>query len=274
MHSNVRVKMAIVVKPTGALRICINSRDLNKALAREQHTLPTLNSMLHKVQGAEVFSKADLCYGYWHVHLDEDSSILAAMTTPYQPTSGAAYHLVWVSHQEIFQKCMPAALEDLPSIHVIADDVLICGNSKTRADAMKNHDETMDALLNCCLDMNIVLNPDKFVYKTQKIPFTGHILTDQGILPDLKKYRPLWTCPTQAESVSAVGHLNGCINYLSRYIPHLANLTKPLQDLTHKHVTFKWEAHHTEAVDKIKKALVSVPALAYFDTNSPVTICI
>ena len=53
-------QMAVVIKPTGVLRICIDPRGLNKGLVRERHTLPTLDSMLHKVQGAKVFSNADL----------------------------------------------------------------------------------------------------------------------------------------------------------------------------------------------------------------------
>ena len=194
------------------------------------------------------------------------------MATPFQTYKWRRLPFDLSVSSEIFQKCVQAALEDLPNVHVIAaDDILICCNSKTLVDAMKSHDETMDAFLNCCLDMNIVLNPDKFVYKTQKIPFMGHILIDQGILPDPEKVHAFENMP-YPESVSAVQHLNGCINYLSRYIPYLADLAKPLRDLTHKDVTFKWEAHRTEAVDQIKRALVSAPALAYFDINSPVTI--
>ena len=225
--------MAVVVKPTGALRICIDPRGLSQALMRERHTLPTLDSMLHKAQGAKVFSKADLRHGYWHLRLDEDSSDLTTMATPFQTYKWRRLPSGLSVSSEIFQKRVQAALEDLPNVHVIADDIMICGNGKTLADAMKSHDETMDAFLNRYLDMNIVLSPDKFVYKTQKIPFMGHILTEQGILPDPEKVQAIEDIP-YPESVSTVRRLNGCINYLSRYIPHLADLAKPLRDLTHK----------------------------------------
>ena len=48
-------QMAVVAKPSDALRICINPRGLNKALVRERLTLPTLDTMLYKVQGAKSF---------------------------------------------------------------------------------------------------------------------------------------------------------------------------------------------------------------------------
>ena len=195
--------------------------------------------------------KADLRHGYWHLHLDEDMSDLTAMATPFQTCKWRRLPFGLSISSEIFQKQVQSALKDLPNVHVIADDVLICGNGKTMADAMKRHDETMHAFLNRYLDMNIVLNPDQFVYKTQKISFMGHILTDQGILPDSENIQVIEDMP-YPESVSVVRRLNDCINYLSRYIPHLADLAKPLRDFTHKDVTFRWEAHHTEAVDKIK----------------------
>ena len=70
----------------------------------------------------------------------------------------------------------------------------------------------------------------------------------------------------------AIRHLNGCVNYLSCLIPHLTVLIKRLRDLTHKGVTFKRKPHHSEAGEKLNKALISAPVLAYFDTNGPVTV--
>ena len=226
-------QMAVVAKLSGALRICINPRGLNKALMRACHTLPTLDTMLHKVRGAKVFSKADLRNGYWHLHLDEASSNLTTMATPFQTYKWRRLPFGLSISSEIFQKRVQAAFKDLPNVHVIADDILICGHGKTMTDVMKNHDDTINALLNRCLETNIILNPDKFVYKTQKIQFMGHILTDQGILPDTGKVQAIVDMPFP-DNVSAVRRLNGCISYLSRYIPHLADLTKPLRDLTHK----------------------------------------
>ena len=152
---------------------------------------------------------------------------------------------------------MQAAFKDLPNVHIIADDILICGHGKTMTDAMKNHDDTMNAFLNHCLYTNIIFNPDKFVYKMQKIQFMGHILTDQGILPDPEKVQAIVDIPFP-DNAAAVRRLNGCINYLSRYTPHLADLTKPLRDLTHKGVAFKWETYHTEAVERIKTAPIYI----------------
>ncbi|KAK7087943.1 hypothetical protein V1264_021931 [Littorina saxatilis] len=75
--------MVVATKKSGSLRICIDPRPLNKALKREHYTLPVLEDILPKLAHARVFSKLDLSNAYWHVHLDEESSLLTTFQTPY-----------------------------------------------------------------------------------------------------------------------------------------------------------------------------------------------
>ena len=87
--------------------------------------------MLHNVQGAKVFSKADLHHGCWHLRLDEDLSNLTTMATPFQTYKWRRLLFGLSVSSEIFQKQVQAALEDLPNVHVIANDILICGTGKS-----------------------------------------------------------------------------------------------------------------------------------------------
>lgn len=264
-------QMTVVVKPDGKKRICIDSRSLNTALMREHHTLPTLDSMLHKLKGAKVFSKADLRNGYWHVHLDEASSDLTVMATPFGRYKWRRLPFGLNVSSEIFQKRIQCAFEDMDNVHVIADDALICGYGDTLETALKDHDRALHAFLQRCQSTGIVLNPAKLVFKTTQTSFMGHILTDKGILPDPAKVQAITELPYPTD-VASVRRLCGLVNYLSRFIPHLADTAKPLHDLTCKGIAFTWEAHHTEAVEKLRKDLSSAPLLAYFDNNAPVTI--
>ena len=63
--------MVLNVKRNGKLRICIDPRDLNKALLRE-----------HYLAGAKYFSKLDATSGFWQMPLDEDGSYLTTFNTP------------------------------------------------------------------------------------------------------------------------------------------------------------------------------------------------
>ena len=63
--------MVVVKKRSGALRVRIERPELNKVLQREHYTLPILEDVLHELQGAIVYSKADHSSGYWPVKLDD-----------------------------------------------------------------------------------------------------------------------------------------------------------------------------------------------------------
>ena len=75
-------QMAVVHKPSGRLRICIDPQLLNAALKREHYKLPVFDDVLPKLKDAKVFSKLDVREAYWHVRLDEESSKLTTMITP------------------------------------------------------------------------------------------------------------------------------------------------------------------------------------------------
>ena len=63
-------------KPNGQLRICLDPKDLNRAIRMEHHVIPSLDEILPKLTGAKYFSIVDAKCGYWNVELDEQSSFL------------------------------------------------------------------------------------------------------------------------------------------------------------------------------------------------------
>ena len=74
--------MAVVRKPSGKLRICIDPQSLNEALKREHYKLPTLEDVLPTLSNAKVFSKFNV-EAFWHITLDDESSFLTTMATPF-----------------------------------------------------------------------------------------------------------------------------------------------------------------------------------------------
>ena len=76
-------QMALAEKSNGEIRICIDPAPLNEALMREHYKLPTLDDILGQLNGAKLFTKLDVKEAYWHVRLDEASSKLTTMITPF-----------------------------------------------------------------------------------------------------------------------------------------------------------------------------------------------
>ena len=104
-------QMAIVKKPNGDLRICIDPQPLNKALQREQYKLPVLDDILPELSEAKIFSKLDIKQAYWHVTLDEKSSKLTTMITPFGRYKWNRLPFGLKVSSEIFQKELPLCLD-------------------------------------------------------------------------------------------------------------------------------------------------------------------
>ena len=67
-----------VMEPNGSLRLCLDPKDLNKAVERNQWYSRTKDSILPKFKTLK-----DTTSGYWHVVLDLDNSLLTMFNTPW-----------------------------------------------------------------------------------------------------------------------------------------------------------------------------------------------
>ena len=74
----------IVNKPSAknGIRLCIDSRPLNTALKCSEYPIPTVDHLLIEIKDAKVFTLADIKSTFWHVPLDEPSSLLTTFNIP------------------------------------------------------------------------------------------------------------------------------------------------------------------------------------------------
>ena len=114
--------LVIVEKKNGSLRLCLDPRDLNKAIKREHYKIPTMTEIASEFVGKTMFSTLDLKDGYWHVKLDEDSSLLCTFNTPFGRYRFTRMPFGIKSASEVFQKKNEEAFAGIPGIHIVADD--------------------------------------------------------------------------------------------------------------------------------------------------------
>jgi len=62
-----------VPKKDNKLRLCLDSKELNKEIQREHYSLPTIEEVATCLYGAKCF---DARHWFWHIQLDEALSIL------------------------------------------------------------------------------------------------------------------------------------------------------------------------------------------------------
>ena len=70
-----------VTEPDGSIRLCLDPKDLNKAIKRNQWYSRTLDDILPHLSKAHAITLNDATSGYWHVTLDLQSSLLTTFNT-------------------------------------------------------------------------------------------------------------------------------------------------------------------------------------------------
>ena len=99
------------------------------------------------------------------------------------------------------------------------------------------------------------------------------MLTENGVEPDEAKVKAINKMEAQTDK-NSVERLLGTVNYLGKFIPNLATLTKPIRELLKKEVEFQWSFEQQKAFQNIKDTLAmdEGPVLKFFDVSKPVTI--
>lgn len=258
-------QMVICQKKSGDIRICLDPTSLNQFLRREHYKLPTLQDILPRLNGATMFSTCDLKHGYWHMQLDEESSTLTTMATPWGRYRWRRVPFGLNISSEVFQKRLHQALDGLIGIACVADDILVYGKTK------KEHDANLEALLQRCQCLGIRLNKDKCEFHVSEVPFMGHVISKDGLKVDPKKVEAITDMPTP-KSKKDIERLRGMVNYLSQFVPKLSDVFAPLNELTHLDVEWQWSTAQTNSFTKVKKMIASAPTLAYYDASKDLLI--
>ena len=72
-----------VMKSNGSLRLCLDPKDLNKAIKRNQWYSRTIDDILPELAKSKYKTLKDVSSGYWHIVLDLASSLLTMFNTPW-----------------------------------------------------------------------------------------------------------------------------------------------------------------------------------------------
>ena len=264
---------ALVVAPkkNGDMRICIDPRPLNQALKRERYQLPVLEDVLPDLAQARVFSTVDLRSGYWHVSLDTESSFLTTFSTPFGRYRWTRLPFGLSVSSEIFQRRLHQAIDHLQGLICIADDIMIYGVGADHDEAVRDHDRKLQALLARCQDVGINLNSRKMKICQYSVLFLGHLITKDGIMPDPGKIEAIKKMP-KPHDIPGVQRLNGFVNYLAKFLPHLSDVMAPIRQLTHKHVEWNWAKAQDDAFNNIKTLVTSAPVLKFYDQSKALEI--
>ena len=256
--------LVIVEKRDGSLRLCLDPRDLNKAIRREHHRIPTAEDIASRLSGKKVFSIVDEKDGFWQVRLDEESSHLCTFNTHFGRYRFKRMPFGISSAPEVFQKKNEALFGGIDGVEVIFDDIVAATDEK-------EHDETMLKLLERARQGNVKFNSAKLQYKVSEVKYMGNIVSESGLKPDVEKVRAITQLPLP-QSKEELQRFLGMVNYFSQFIPDQSEITAPLRNLLKKDVMWIWSYEHTQAVERLKQVLSGQLVLKFYDPTKPVKL--
>ena len=249
-----------VMKPNGSLRLCLDPKDLNKAIERNQWYSRTIDDILPELAKSKFKTLKDATSGYWHVVLDLASSLLTTFNTPWGKFRWLRLPFGLKIASDVFQEQLDRVLRLLEGVHGIADDILTHGETEAQ------HSGRLLTLLKTARMNNLSLNPDKIQFKSTDCKFFGHRLAPEGLKPDPEKIKAILSMQPP-QSIQQLQSFNGMVNYLKRFSPVLSELAEPLRKLQKSDTVWAWESEQQTAFEKTKTALTTLPVLAYFNKS-------
>jgi len=261
--SNYNSPLFCVRKKEGqGLRVVLDYRKLNAKSLPDRYSIRGVDECIREVGHAHsrVFSALDLSSGFWQMKLDEKAREYTAFTVP-----GMGQFRWRTSPMGLagcpasFSRLMDMVMRGLPNVITYIDDVLI------HSPDVGSHWQHLQAALLRLRQHNLKLNLRKCVFAATRVPYLGHILTDQGIIPGADKTQALRETPLP-RTVSEVRAFLGLANYFRGYIRNFARRAGPLYALTKKAADWTrsgMPAEAAEAFHLLKGLLLQAPVLAY-----------
>ena len=123
-------------------------------------------------------------------------------------------------------------MEELDKFVVVfIDDILIFSINA------EEHAEHMRVVLSQLREHKLYAKFSKCEFWLKKVPFLGHVLSDEGISVDPSKVQEVldWKAPTLVHEVRS---FLGLARYYHRFIPDFSKVAKPMTRLLQKDVKF------------------------------------
>ena len=258
--------LVLVPKSNGGIRICVDLVKLNKHVDRAFYPMKTPKEAVAAVpRTARYFSTLDATHGYWQVPLAEECQMLTTFITPWGRYKFLRSPMGLVSTGDEYCRRGDIALADVANTQKVVDDILAYDES------FPEHVRHLWVLLQRCRQHGITLNPTKFNFASEEVPYVGYHVSRYGVIADDEKVRAIQDFPTPT-NLRELRSFMGMVTQLGDFTSDVSTAADSLRPLLSRRNAFVWLPPHDEAFTAVKAALVSPPVLAHFDPKLPTVL--
>lgn len=222
----------------------LDMRHANIAIKESHIPVPTVHSLRHKLNGANVFAKLDLRHSFYQMPLGEKSKELTNFYTHEGIYRFKRLVMGAGPASQEFHERLRQSIVDLMGVERIKDDLLVYGESQ------QEHDTHLNAVLDRLQSLGLTLRQGKCVWSTPEVIWFGYKFSSEGMSADPSKIETIveLSAPTNAAEVKV----------FYRYV----STTPCLCNLTRKNAPFVWDQPCQEAFQKLKVGLCSDRVIA------------
>ena len=257
-------------------RYIIDYHPLNAVTRKDVTPLPNLKQCIENLQGMELFSKFDICWGYNNIHIHEGDQWKAAFKTCRGLFEPKVMFFGMSNSPASFQRFMNGILEELYE-HFEKKGVLEiwcilqnymddCGIGTLLKDR-KLHLEIIHFLFNLLVRHGLHLKLSKSVFLQLQMDFLGVRISKKGATVDPTKVAGLREYPCILKDKQQVRGFLGVAGYHRMFCPNFSIIAAPLTALTGKDVPFEWGPKQMEAQEKLITIITNAPVLIQPDPD-------
>ena len=168
---------------TTSWRVCIDYRRLNEVTRKDHFPLPFIDQLLERVSGHPFYCFLDGYSGYFQIEIAPEDQEKTTFTCPFGTYAYRRMPFGLCNAPSIFQRCMLSMFSDMVEriMEVCMDDITVYGG---------NFEECLtnqEAILQRCIEKNLVLNWEKCHLMVNQGIVLGHIISSRGIEVDKAK---------------------------------------------------------------------------------------
>jgi hypothetical protein len=213
-------------KKEGTLRMCVDYRPLNAVTIKKKYPLPHIDVMFDQLAKAKVFSKIDLRSDYYQIKIRPQDIPKTAFSTRYGLYEYLVMSFGLTNALAYFMFLMNMVfIPELDKFVVVfIDDILVYSENEN------DHEERLRIILTRLRDHKLYAKFSKCEFWLKKVPFLGHILSENRVSVDPSKVQEVmdWKPPT---IVPEVRSFLGLAGYYRRFIPDFSKIVKPMTSL-------------------------------------------
>ncbi|KAI3747104.1 hypothetical protein L6452_09549 [Arctium lappa] len=249
--------VVVVQKKNGKWRVCIDFTDLNKACPKDPFPLPHIDSMVDATAGHELLTFMDAYSGYNQIlmHSDDqektafmtDKGIYCYKVMPFGlKNAGSTY-------QRLVNMMFKEHLGDTMEVYI--DDMLV--KSKHADDHIGHLKQSFDILR----EYKMKLNSTKCSFGVRAGKFLGYMVTRRGIEANPEQIKAIVELKSP-RNFKEVQRLTGRVAALNRFISRSSDRCHLFYNVLRKNKGFEWTDKHEEALQQLKKYMMSPPFLS------------